>query len=145
MNSPLPLPIIHMKNYLFMLIIQQVSSVPASTTLFLHAELISESLGWVEGDAAAAEPIPRAQGILHPAQVPARPAASSTSLALRSLCSVLGYLSQYKLSWDWDCLDVREVRNGAEMFPWFFVTGVLNTGRSRHDAPVQRSEWLDAG
>lgn len=45
MNSPLPLPIIPMKNYLFMLITQQVNSVSASTTPFQDAELISESLG----------------------------------------------------------------------------------------------------
>lgn len=60
-----------MKNYLFMLITQQVSSVPASTTLFQDVELISESLGWVEGDAADADPVPMAPGIPHPAQVPA--------------------------------------------------------------------------
>lgn len=35
--------------------------------------------------------------------------------AHHSLCSVPGYLSQCKLSWDWNCLGVREARNGAEV------------------------------
>lgn len=70
-------------------------------------------------DAADAGLVPMAPGIPHPAQVPARTCSSQhfpgAALPTTAFAQSRGYLSQCKLSWDWNCLGVREARNGAEV------------------------------
>lgn len=136
MNSPLPLSIIPMENYLFMLISQQVSSVPASTTLLQDAKLISESLGWVEWDAAAAEPIPMALGIPHPAQIPARacssqhfPGAALPTTAFAHSWVIYPGTNSAGTGIIWAS---ERPEMGLRCSRWFFVAGVLNTSRSSH-------------